>query len=293
MDNKQNLIAGIVFVIIITIVGVAVLLSNVSFVGAQGIQGIAGVNGLGFNVTVPYTFLFNGSQGIQGLTGAQGVAGLDFNYSGNIFLFNGSQGIQGIQGIKGDTGATGATGAQGPAGFSNNVTFYSLLNSIPYYVSSGSPTSLSAQTFGSTTCEFFPFNVYSNITINGIYFHSEATASSHVNLLVAIFNDTGAQVWRSGDLYTFAGWRAVTSGGTPSFPLYLTCGTYYWAYTNDNATSSVNVYTVLSGSTANNALPRFGYVATTNGAMPSSLNFASYTQGGYMMPYVLLSYYTS
>jgi hypothetical protein len=67
MADNKNLIAGIVFVIIITILGVAVLLSNVNFVGAQGIQGIAGNNGLDFNSTAPYILLFNGTQGSSGL----------------------------------------------------------------------------------------------------------------------------------------------------------------------------------------------------------------------------------
>ena len=112
----KNLTYGIIFVIIIAIIGIAVLLSSVNFSGTNDINGTNGINGLDFNSTVPYTFLFNGTNGLNGINGINGVNGLDFNSSNNIFLFNGTQGIQGIQGIQGEIGLTGSQGIQGDKG---------------------------------------------------------------------------------------------------------------------------------------------------------------------------------
>ena len=112
----KNLTYGIIFVIIIAIIGIAVLLSSVNFSGTNSINGTNGINGLDFNSTVPYTFLFNGTNGLNGINGINGVNGLDFNSSNNIFLFNGTQGIQGIQGIQGEIGLTGSQGIQGDKG---------------------------------------------------------------------------------------------------------------------------------------------------------------------------------
>jgi len=60
------------------------------------------------NVTVPNFVVPNliGTNGINGTNGVNGTNGLDFNSTGNIFLYNGTQGIQGVPGesITGPTG---------------------------------------------------------------------------------------------------------------------------------------------------------------------------------------------
>jgi Collagen triple helix repeat (20 copies) len=72
--------------------------------GPQGVQGIAGLNGK---------------------DGTNGIKGLDFNATGNVLVFNGTDGlngkdgtngINGINGVNGLNGKDGANGAQGPAG---------------------------------------------------------------------------------------------------------------------------------------------------------------------------------
>jgi hypothetical protein len=144
----RNLVYGIVFIIILAVAGIAVLLSNVNLSGINGINGTNGIDGLGFNVTVPYTFLFNGSQGIQGIQGEigltgsqgiQGIQGLGFNVTvPYTFLFNGSQGIQGIQGEIGLTGSQGIQGIQGVQGVKGDIGSSGLVSvSSPLLNSSG------------------------------------------------------------------------------------------------------------------------------------------------------------
>lgn len=68
---------GTIFLIVVICIGGLLVAFNTNyFQGSQGLQGIAGINGLDFNSTIPYTFLFNGTQGIQGIQGNIGSSGL-------------------------------------------------------------------------------------------------------------------------------------------------------------------------------------------------------------------------
>jgi hypothetical protein len=90
MDNNKNKLIGAgIFVIIILIIGVVAVLGNggsIYFKGDQGIQGLTGNNGLDFNSTIPYTYLFNGTQGLTGNSGLISVSSPLFNNSGVLFL---------------------------------------------------------------------------------------------------------------------------------------------------------------------------------------------------------------
>lgn len=68
---------------------------------------------------VPSTFPYGNLTGVPYIT--NGTNGLDFNYTGTIFLFNGSQGIQGIQGIQGEIGYNGSQGIQGIQGIKGDT----------------------------------------------------------------------------------------------------------------------------------------------------------------------------
>lgn len=108
MSNRDNLIMVIMVIAIFGFIIALIAMSNSGIAGANGTNGTNGTNGYNgkdFNSTTPYIILFNGTQGIQGLQGLQGVQGiigltgnngLDFNVSGTIFLFNGTNGTNGI-----------------------------------------------------------------------------------------------------------------------------------------------------------------------------------------------------
>ena len=82
---------GAIFLIVVICIGALLIAFNTNyFQGVQGIQGIAGINGLNFNSTVPYTFLFNGTQGIQGIQGIQGLTGSSGLISVSLPLVNNS-----------------------------------------------------------------------------------------------------------------------------------------------------------------------------------------------------------
>ena len=105
----------------------------VDMIGPQGIQGIAGLNGkdgtnginaLDFNAT-GNVLVYNGTDGLNGKDGANGINGLDFNITGSVLVYNGTDGlngkdgangISGINGANGVNGKDGTNGAQGPAG---------------------------------------------------------------------------------------------------------------------------------------------------------------------------------
>jgi hypothetical protein len=102
----------------------------VDMTGPQGIQGVAGedgkdgingINGLDYNVT-GNIYVYNGTNGLDGL---DGLDGQNFNATGNVLVYNGTDGlngkdgtngINGINGVNGKDGANGVDGAQGPPG---------------------------------------------------------------------------------------------------------------------------------------------------------------------------------
>lgn len=77
--------------------------------GIQGPQGAAGQNGADFNAT-GNVFLYNGTDGTNGLNG------LNFNATGNIFLYNGTNGLNGQNGVNGLNGKDGTNGVNGKNG---------------------------------------------------------------------------------------------------------------------------------------------------------------------------------
>ncbi|MGO8807718.1 MAG: hypothetical protein ACLQO7_14205 [Candidatus Bathyarchaeia archaeon] len=77
--------------------------------GIAGLQGIAGQNGLNFNET-GNVFMFNGTDGTNGLNG------VDFNATGNMFVSNGTNGLNGQNGLNGKDGTNGANGTNGTNG---------------------------------------------------------------------------------------------------------------------------------------------------------------------------------
>jgi hypothetical protein len=88
----------------------------VDMTGPQGVQGIAGQNGEDG---------IDGVNGKDGTNGANGLNGQDFNATGNVLVYNGTDGlngedglngINGINGINGKNGTNGLNGAQGPPG---------------------------------------------------------------------------------------------------------------------------------------------------------------------------------
>ncbi len=81
--------------------------------GKDGINGINGLAGQDFNVT-GHLFIYNGTDGLNGKDGINGTDGID-GYNG-IDGINGANGINGINGKNGTNGVNGADGAQGPPG---------------------------------------------------------------------------------------------------------------------------------------------------------------------------------
>jgi hypothetical protein len=179
---------------------------------------------------------------------------------------------------------TGPTGPQGPPGFSTNATFVDLIKNYPF---GGPPATLTPTALGASTCRVYPFEIDRNITVTAIYIRSNAVVAN--SLLIGIYDSTGTRLYVSNALSTVAtGWVAVTG-----ISVTLASGTYYFATTNNNVASSTAAYAVTPGiGTA--TLPRWGSVATTNGAMPASITPSSITEtaGGWMC-YVLLSSVTS
>jgi hypothetical protein len=77
--------------------------------GTEGPQGAAGQNGADFNAT-GNVFLYNGTDGSNGLNGA------DFNATGNIMVYNGTNGLNGQNGLNGINGTNGVNGKDGTDG---------------------------------------------------------------------------------------------------------------------------------------------------------------------------------
>ncbi len=69
--------------------------------GTNGLNGVNGANGL------------NGNDGINGTNGLDGKAGLDFNATGAVFLYNGTDGLDGVNGTSGKDGKDGMNGMDG------------------------------------------------------------------------------------------------------------------------------------------------------------------------------------
>jgi hypothetical protein len=214
---------------------------------------------------------------------ASGYCGLDAGQK--VALVNlGGSGADNTKYLRGDQTW------QVPPGPPANLMQESLLESYPF---GGTPTTLTPTTHTATKAYVFPFELDRAMTLNAVYIRTAAVLSNC--LIIGIFNSAGTQVWKSGVLSTLlTDWIAVTSGGTPAFPVTLPAGTYYFVTTNNNVTSSTAAYAVTPVIGTGATLPRWGYVAATAGAMPSSITPAAITKslGGWMC-YVILSNVTS
>lgn len=158
-----------------------------------------------------------------------------------------------------------------------------LVESYPF---GGAPTTMTCAVHSSTTAKVFPFEIDRPITLNAVYIRTNAAGGKC--LRIGIFDNSGTRVWSSDGLTTGATrWVPVVSG-TPAFPVNIPLGSYYFVTTNNNITTSSAAYTVTPaiGST----LPRWGYVTTTAGAMPETIDPTNISMnvGGWMC-YVLLS----
>jgi hypothetical protein len=92
--DKSIGLAIAIFALLIAVTALVFTFSSENGIdGLNGLNGINGIDGVSFNATLPFTYIFNGSDGIQGIQGIQGIKG----DTGNT----GSQGIQGIQGLSG------------------------------------------------------------------------------------------------------------------------------------------------------------------------------------------------
>ena len=258
---------------------------------AQAPSGVSALTTI--NIVAPNT----GPQGPAGTNGATWYNGAaapsnsqgnnnDYYYeTSNGYVFQKQSGIWvQIGSIMGATGPTGATGPQGPPGFSTNATFYDMIQNYPF---GGAPTTLTPTALGASTCLVYPFEICRNITVTAIYIRSNTVVSNC--LLVGIYDSTGTRLYASTALSTVAsGWITVTG-----ISVTLASGTYYFGTTNNNVANSGAAYTVTPGiGTA--TLPRWGSVATSNGALPASITPSSIakTVGGWMC-YVLFSTVTS
>jgi hypothetical protein len=184
-------------------------------------------------------------------------------------------------------GATGATGPPGPAGFSTNATFVDLIRNFPFVSTTGSLQTLTPNGLGASTCRVYPFEIDRNITATAIYIYSNRAEDNC--LLIGIYDSAGTRLYASGAITTVTdGWIAITG-----ISVTLASGTYYFGTTNNNVATNTPAYAV-TPNIGMAALPRWGYVATTNGAMPPSITPSSITKsvGGWMC-YVLLSAVTS
>ena len=74
--------------------------------GKEGLNGAAGTNGLDFNGT-GNIFLYNGTNG---------QSGQNFNATGNTFVYNGTNGLNGQNGLNGIDGTNGINGVNGKDG---------------------------------------------------------------------------------------------------------------------------------------------------------------------------------
>ena len=186
---------------------------------------------------------------------------------------------------------TGPTGPQGPAGFSTNATFTNLIQNYPF---GGTPTTMRPNDLGASTCLVYPFEIDRNITVTNIYIRSNNALANC--LLIGIYDSAGTRLYVSNALNTVdSGWIAI-----PGISVTLASGTYYFGTTNNNVASNTAAYTV-TPSIGTATLPRWGYVATSSGAMPASITPSSIikssgtpgtTTAGWMC-YVLLSSVTS
>jgi len=79
----------------------------VDMTGPQGVQGIAGQNGKDG---------IDGINGKDGMNGANGLNGQDFNATGSVLVYNGTDGLNGKDGINGINGINGANGINGKDG---------------------------------------------------------------------------------------------------------------------------------------------------------------------------------
>lgn len=210
---------------------------------------------------------------IKGATGATGPQG--------------PTGATGANGTQGPQGETGATGPPGPAGFSTNATFVNLIKNYPFAGITGSLQTLTPNALGASTCRVYPFEIDRNITVTAIYIYSYRALANC--LLIGIYDSAGTRLYASNATTTVtSGWIAITG-----ISVTLASGTYYFGTTNNGVASNTAAYAVTPGiGTAD--LPRWGYVATTNGAMPLSITPSSITKsvGGWMC-YVVLSAVTS
>jgi len=155
---------------------------------------------------------------------------------------------------------------------------------IECYPFGGAPTTLTPTNHAANVARVFPFEVDRPITVSRIIIRTNAALANC--LILGIFDSAGNRIWTSGVLSTLATrWVIISSG----LPITLPVGTYYFATTNNNVTSTTAAYTVtpaLGGAD----IPRWGTVPATSGAMPTSINPAAITPkvGGWMC-YILLS----
>ena len=81
--------------------------ANFTVVNMKGPQGAQGVQG---------------PQGVQGTSGVAGQNGQDFNSTGNVFVYNGTDGVNGQGGLNGTNGTNGVNGTDGVNGLDFNAT---------------------------------------------------------------------------------------------------------------------------------------------------------------------------
>jgi len=159
---------------------------------------------------------------------------------------------------------------------------------IECYPFGGAPTTLTPTTHAANVARIFPFEIDRPITVNRLIIRTNAALATC--LILGIFNSSGTQIWTSGVISTLTTRWVVVSA---NLPITLPVGTYYFATTNNNVTSSTAAYTItpaLGGAD----LPRWGTVPATAGAMPGSIDPTAITEtvGGWMC-YVLLSNVTT
>lgn len=137
---------------------------------------------------------------------------------------------------------------------------------LPQFFGAVSPTpvAVTPTTLGSTTARVFPFATDSAEYILKVYIHTPSAVASSMQL--ACFESLGHRAYNSGTQGTSAN---ITSISTTNW--FLPGGAImFWAITNANLTSSTTAY-YFSPAFAAATLARWGTVAATSGAMPSTI----------------------
>lgn len=174
-------------------------------------------------------------------------------------------------------GALPAIGGVGPA-----ALMLPLYAQFPFLISTTAavaPTAVSVTptALGATNARVFPFYLPHSLNVAKVYMNTPNAVT--VSLEVAIFDAGGTQLWTSGVQGTAANITTIT----PATGVRLGAGmNYYFAIVNANKVSATAAYwfsPALSAAT----IPRWGQVAATLGAMPTSITVGSInaTVGGW------------